>query len=220
MADKDRPTLSELHLKIVRFFHENQASIDTPRGVSTWVREERSKVSKALEELVKLNYSVVGVDVLRYFWEYKSPEQAAADLAKLMAYYRQTWDAENFVLAGYSFGADILPAVYNRLLPQDQANIPLLVLLAPAERASFEIHVSGWLGQDAGELAVAPEVAVIPKNKLLCIYGKEERDERGCTALDNSAAEVVELPGGHHFDQDYPKLTRRILAVYHSHGID
>ena len=172
------------------------------------------------EELVKLNYPVVGVDVLRYFWEYKSPEQAAADLTKLMVYYRKTWGAENFVLAGYSFGADILPAVFNRLSPQDQANIQLLVLLAPAERASFEIHVSGWLGQDSGELAVAPEVAVIPKNKLLCIYGKDERDERGCTALDNSAAEVVELPGGHHFDQDYPKLTRRILAVYHSHGID
>jgi len=54
MADKDKLTLSELHLKIVRFFHENQTSIDTPRGVSTWVREERAIVSKALEELVRL----------------------------------------------------------------------------------------------------------------------------------------------------------------------
>jgi len=54
MADKDKNLLSELHLKILKFFHENQASIDTPRGISTWVREERSKVSKALEELVKL----------------------------------------------------------------------------------------------------------------------------------------------------------------------
>jgi predicted transcriptional regulator len=54
MAGKDKNTLSDLHLKILRFFHENQASIDTPRGVSTWVHEERSKVSKALEELVRL----------------------------------------------------------------------------------------------------------------------------------------------------------------------
>ncbi len=45
---------SELHLKIIKFFHENQASIDTPRGVSTWVREDRSKVKQALEDLVKL----------------------------------------------------------------------------------------------------------------------------------------------------------------------
>ncbi|MFA5143127.1 MAG: hypothetical protein WC522_03000 [Candidatus Omnitrophota bacterium] len=44
---------SEIHLKIIKFFHENQASIDTPRGVATWVGEERSKVKNALEDLVK-----------------------------------------------------------------------------------------------------------------------------------------------------------------------
>ncbi|MBN2453082.1 MAG: hypothetical protein JXB40_02315 [Candidatus Omnitrophica bacterium] len=49
---------SDLHLKIIRFFHENQASIDTPRGVATWVGEDRSKVKKALEDLVLLNLLV------------------------------------------------------------------------------------------------------------------------------------------------------------------
>ena len=43
---------SEIHLKIVRFFHENQASLDTPRGVATWIGEERPKVKTALEDLV------------------------------------------------------------------------------------------------------------------------------------------------------------------------
>jgi predicted transcriptional regulator len=55
MTDINKSALSELHIKILRFFHENQASIDTPRGVSTWVREDRSIVSKALEDLVRLN---------------------------------------------------------------------------------------------------------------------------------------------------------------------
>jgi len=54
MAGKDKNISSELHLKILKFFHENQTSIDTPRGISTWVREERSRVLKALEELVGL----------------------------------------------------------------------------------------------------------------------------------------------------------------------
>ena len=43
---------SDIHLKVIRFFHENQASIDTPRGVATWIGEERSKVKAALEDLV------------------------------------------------------------------------------------------------------------------------------------------------------------------------
>ena len=54
MVDINKALLSDLHLKIMRFFHENQASIDTPRGVSTWVREERGKVIRALEDLVTL----------------------------------------------------------------------------------------------------------------------------------------------------------------------
>ena len=46
---------SGLHLKIIIFFHENQACIDTPRGISTWIREDRAMVKKALEELVRLD---------------------------------------------------------------------------------------------------------------------------------------------------------------------
>lgn len=44
---------SEIHVKIIKFFHENQSSLDTPRGVATWVGEDRSKVKSALEDLVK-----------------------------------------------------------------------------------------------------------------------------------------------------------------------
>ncbi len=46
---------SPLHLKLIKFFHENQASLDTPRGVATWIREDRVKVKEALEDLVALN---------------------------------------------------------------------------------------------------------------------------------------------------------------------
>jgi len=171
-------------------------------------------------EMAAMNYSVVGVDVLRYFWEHKSPEQTASDLSATMAYYRKNRGIKFFVLAGYSFGADILPAVYNRLSQQDKDSVVLLTLLALAKNADFEIHVSGWLGQSTGELAQSPELSKIPKNKLFCIYGKEEIAETACTDLLNSDATVLELPGGHHFDQDYPKLTRQILDVYRQHGIN
>jgi len=171
-------------------------------------------------EMAALNYPVVGVDVLRYFWEHKTPEQAAADMSATMTYYRQHWGTKSFVLAGYSFGADILPAVYNRLPAQDKDSVELLVLLALANTADFEIHVSGWLGQSGGEQPLAPELAQIPKTKILCIYGKDEIAETACTSLKNSAATILELSGGHHFDKDYPKLTRQILDVYRQHSIN
>lgn len=51
--DIDRLLNSEIHKKIIRFFHENQSALDTPRGIATWVQEERSRVKAALEDLVK-----------------------------------------------------------------------------------------------------------------------------------------------------------------------
>lgn len=47
-----------IHRKIIQFFHENQASIDTPRGIATWVAEERTGVKGALEDLVRLKVLV------------------------------------------------------------------------------------------------------------------------------------------------------------------
>ena len=170
-------------------------------------------------EMAALNYPVVGVDVLRYFWGHKTPEQAAADLSATLTYYRKHWHVKQFVLTGYSFGADILPVLYNRLPEADKNSVSLLVLIALAKSADFEIHVSGWLGQSSGELVLEPELVKIPKDKILCIYGREEKTETACLDLYNTDAKVLELPGGHHFDQDYPKLTRQILAVYQQKAI-
>jgi hypothetical protein len=173
------------------------------------------------ETMADLNHSVLGVDVLRYFWERKTPEQVAVDLATTMRYYRTKWQVKTFVLAGFSFGADIMPVIYNKLPDTDKNDIALLVFLALGNHADFEVHVAGWLGQTTHEIALAPELAKIPADKVLCIYGKEEKNKTGtaCSALENGAAKVIELPGGHHFDKDYPKLARLILENYRQHGI-
>ena len=65
------------------------------------------------EQMAERGYPVVGVDTLRYFWQRKSPDQAASDLSEMMREYREKWHAKRFVLIGYSFGADVMPALYN-----------------------------------------------------------------------------------------------------------
>ena len=171
------------------------------------------------EDMAKQGYPVVGVDTLRSFWSRKTPEQATDDLVKTLEYYRKTWGAKSFVLAGYSFGADILPPIYNRLPPSDKESVRLLVFLAIGKQIDFEIQVSGWLGQSSGELPMAPELLRLPKNKVICIYGEKEKDETACLDMAQTEADLLELPGGHHFDEDYPKLTRLILDRYGKAGI-
>jgi len=166
-------------------------------------------------QMAELGYPVVGVDALRYFWEHKTPEQSAADLALLMQHYREKWGAKHFVLAGYSFGADVLPAIYNRLPADAKKDVSSVILLAFARSGSFEIEVQGWLGKAGQEAATGPEMARLPGPKVLCVYGIEEKDESGCTQP-QSVGENLQLPGGHHFDEDYPALAKRLVNAIRS----
>lgn len=164
------------------------------------------------DEMAKHDYPVVGIDALRYFWQHKSPEQGAADLSRLMKEYRGKWGAKRFVLAGYSFGADVLPALYNRLPKADQDQVDAILLLALARSGSFEIEVQGWLGKAGQEAATGPELEKLPASKVLCVFGKEEVSESGCTQP-GAVGENLELPGGHHYDENYPALAEKLLAA-------
>jgi len=162
-------------------------------------------------EMAKLGYPVVGIDTLRYYWQHKTPEQSAADLSELMQHYRQKWGTKRFVLTGYSFGADVLPAIYNRLPAEDQQRIDAVMLLAFARSGSFEIEVEGWLGKEGQEAPTGPEMARLPASKVVCVYGVEETDESGCTEK-TAVGERLKLPGGHHFDENYPALAKRLIG--------
>ncbi|MCY1411270.1 Bacterial virulence protein (VirJ) [compost metagenome] len=162
-------------------------------------------------EMAKLGYPVVGIDTLRYYWQHKTPEQSAADLSELMQHYRQKWGTKRFVLTGYSFGADVLPAIYNRLPVEDQQRIDAVMLLAFARSGSFEIEVEGWLGKEGQEAPTGPEMARLPASKVVCVYGAEETDESGCTEK-TAVGERLKLPGGHHFDENYPALAKRLIG--------
>jgi len=162
-------------------------------------------------EMAHRGQPVIGVDTLRYFWQHKSAEQAASDLSALLAQEREK-GFRHFVLAGYSFGADVMPAIYNRLPAADQQSVSALLLLALARSGSFEIEVQGWLGKDGAEADTAPELARIPAAKLFCVYGAEEAADSGCT-LPQMTGERLLLGGGHHFDGDYKALAGHLLEA-------
>ncbi|MNG33049.1 Bacterial virulence protein (VirJ) [compost metagenome] len=44
------------------------------------------------------------------------------------------------------------------------------------------------------------------------MFGKEEADESGCTQP-GTVGENLELPGGHHYDENYPALAEKLLAA-------
>jgi len=84
MADTNKVFQSDLHLKIIKFFHENQASLDTPRGVSTWVHKDRAIVKKALEELVEMKVLVAHRSTSTTGYSYTRSAKTISKIEKLL----------------------------------------------------------------------------------------------------------------------------------------
>jgi type IV secretory pathway VirJ component len=160
--------------------------------------------------------NVVGVDVLRYFWQQKAPPLAASDLARIIRSYQQRWQQTQVVLIGFSFGADVLPFLITRLPPELRSDISLVSLLSPERTTAFEVEATGWLGvHNSAGMPIAPELTQLSGLRLQCIYGSEEAADSLCTTPAAAAVGAVVLAksGGHHFDQNYDQLADDILAA-------
>jgi len=154
----------------------------------------------------------VGWSSLRYYWTARTPEMAAADLARILRYYASAWIVNRVVLVGYSFGADVLPFLVNRL-PADVATlVHSVVLLGLSPNASFEFRLSSWFG-GGGEptYLTAPEVERLSV-PVTCVHGVDERDS-ACLALKGAHVTSAEVGRGHHFSGDYASLVEVILGA-------
>lgn len=162
--------------------------------------------------LAESGVPVVGIDSLRYFWSARTPEGIAVDLDRVIRHYAARWRRSEVVLIGYSQGADVLPFALNRLPAPTRAQVRLTALLGPGEKASFEFHLSNWIGK-SGDRPIAPEARNMPAKATLCIYGTEERKDSLCPLLESAGAHTIAMPGGHHFGGDYEALAATILAA-------
>ncbi|MCA8878352.1 MAG: virulence factor family protein [Rhodobacteraceae bacterium] len=154
---------------------------------------------------------VVGLDSLRWFWAPRTPEETGRELGRLIDIYTDRWNTDHVILAGYSFGASILPAAFLSIPAEAQAKVSEIALLGPGTNADWQITVSGWLGSTSSQARpVAPDLSALPADRVLCIYGEKDL-QSACPTLEGSGAKVIKTGGGHHFDGDYPALARHVL---------
>lgn len=161
--------------------------------------------------LAKAGIPVVGVDSLRYFWSERTPAGFAADLDRIARYYANQWKRPKLILIGFSQGADVLPAAINKLPPATAVMLRMIALMSVGETADYEFHVSNWIssGDDDG-LPIAPEIRRMAADRTLCIYGADD-DDALCPKLPAGSAQLIKLPGDHHFEGDYEGLAKAIL---------
>ena len=157
--------------------------------------------------------ATVGLDSLSYFWKKRTPAETAAAVAGIIEWYTQHWNKRRVILFGYSFGADVLPFIVNRLPPPVQARIDRVVLAGPGPRAAFEFHLTNWLSDaPADGLPVADEIRRMPAVRAICLYGTDEGSASVCPELKNTTVLLRELPGDHHFNDDYASVAEAALT--------
>ena len=159
-------------------------------------------------------FLVIGFDSLRYFWRERRPREMAADLDVLIRRYAPQYKGKGVILVGYSFGADLLPFMVNRMAADTRKEIRLISLLGVSVRASFEIRLEGILGganKDGPE--TLPELVKIKNIPIQCVYGAEETDSVCMTPELNGLVDRVAMRGNHHFGGDYNVIADHIIAA-------
>lgn len=174
-------------------------------GDGGWAGLDRSVASA----LAARGIPVAGLDSLRYFWTARTPQGVASDIDRMIRFYATRWNKSHALLIGYSQGADVLPFAVNRLPAGTRALVTRTVLMGPGQNASFEFHLSNWLGTDDG-LPILPEAQKLAADSVLCLYGDDETDSL-CPKLPPGRIRSQMLPGGHHFNGAYEELADLIL---------
>jgi len=158
--------------------------------------------------------AVLGVDSLRYFWRKKEPQTMAGDLDRLIRHYGKQASGNGVMLVGYSFGADIIPFMVNRLSADTKSQIKMVSLLGISEHASFEIRLQdiiGGINKDGPP--TLPELLKMKGIPTQCVFGEAEKDSVCADKALDASINRVEMAGGHHFDGDYRHTADLIIGA-------
>jgi type IV secretory pathway VirJ component len=161
--------------------------------------------------LAEQGVAVVGFDSLRYFWSKRTPQGLAGDLDRMVRYYAAHLKRRRVVLVGYSQGANVLPAAFNRLPEPSRRMVEQLVLIGLEHKAAWQFHISNWIGAPADARPILPEASKLSAATTLCLYGDGD-DDTLCPELPAESVTAEEMPGGHHFNGAYDELAAKILA--------
>lgn len=158
-------------------------------------------------------YAVVGIDTQIWFGPERTVPEIADHLATLAAKYGRSTHAERIVLIGYSYGANVIPLALQKTPRSFNAKLAGVILIAPERTTMLQVTLLEQMGVDPGDIDLAPAFATLPKRATVCVFGTGEEDETGCTLDAFKGAELISLPGAHHFDHDVEALGDRVLAA-------
>lgn len=164
------------------------------------------------ETLAAHGIPVIGLDAQKYFWSATTPDKTTAELSKAIAHYMEQLGKDKVALAGYSFGASIVPFIANRLPATLKSQLTGIVAISPDVAADFEIHIADMLnfGGSKGNYNVIAEIKKLKAVPATSIFGKAEGTKIS-GRFAKEGLKVLVLPGNHHFGNDFNTLAEAMV---------
>ena len=160
-------------------------------GTGGWASVDRSITQKFLDQGIP----VVAFDMSKYLKASHTPAQMGADLARVVRYYSDSWDADSVLLIGYAQGATALTFMSAQLPADVRGQVHLVGLLEP--------------GRQLGNLSSLTAAQGLTGLRVVCVYGRKETSTL-CPEL-STVGSVIVTDGGHHLDHNYVMLTDLLL---------
>ena len=158
-------------------------------------------------------FPIAALNSNKYFWDKKTPEQTTSDVAALIKYCQLHFNRSKVVLIGYSFGADVMPFVYNRLPGDVLSAVKNVVLLSPSANADFEIHLNVMWGAKSKGPNTLPEINRMTSHPvLLLLEDKKEFPVSQVTLKNYTAAQLPHDDGKETNAQNTGNLLVQYLA--------
>ena len=181
-------------------------------GDGGWASFDR----RVCADLAAQGVPTIGFDTGAYFDNMRSPDEAAAALARTLRAGMAQWHANRAIVVGYSFGADVAPFLINRLPADLRSHIDRVALMAPSSEAPFQVTAAERVGlSEPGARPVVPEIQQTSQLglRIVCLYGVTDQGAI-CPHLSIAAMKDAPLSGGHGFHGDDEGVAHAILSAW------
>jgi type IV secretory pathway VirJ component len=157
---------------------------------------------KLTDSLCANNIPLMCINSYQFFRKRKTPQQTLDSILPYIDLNLKKHNRRKFIFAGYSFGSEVVPFLYNLMSDEWKDKVEFIVLLSPSYNSDFKIHFLDRVGLNSKRWPydVPGEIMKIDDKKIVVFWGKNEKkfEKKEFTKLNIT---VHHLKGGHrHID--------------------
>jgi type IV secretory pathway VirJ component len=138
----------------------------------------RSSFDKRIEDsLCANNMPFMGINSYKYFRKRKTPQQTLDSLLPYIELNLKKYNRQKFIFAGYSFGSEVVPFLYNLMSDEWKDKVEFILLISPSDNSDFKIHFLDQIGLTFRHWPydVLGEIMKIDEKKIIVFWGEDEK---------------------------------------------